>query len=183
MVDVLLYADLSLNEQFTDAELRAWFPKLAQWKIKLALEVGAIKEWGETGAETFRAEQPMWDRMQRLGGPIYAVAMDEPLSAARSLKKSDDYAVQETASFVTLVRRHDPQMLIGDIEPYPSVPLSDHLRWIDALQARLAQNHVRGLDFYRMDVDWLNFVVGNPGSWPEVVAVEHHCRARSCPSA
>jgi lycopene beta-cyclase len=38
---------------------------------------------------------------------------------------------------------------IGDIEPYPSIPLADHVAWIAALEKRLADLGVRGLDFYR----------------------------------
>ncbi len=81
-IDVLGYSDLNINKQFTDDQLRAWFPKLQQWGIKFALEVGALKPWGKTGEKTFNIERPMWDRVERLGGSIYAVAMDEPLCCA-----------------------------------------------------------------------------------------------------
>ena len=180
--DVLFYTDLNFQHQFTDEELRTWLPRLGPWHVKLALEVGAVKEWADTGQKTFTVEQPMWDRIQRLGGPICAVAMDEPLSCVRNLiKKPDDYAVQETANYVALVRQHYPRMLVGDIEPYPSVSLADHLKWIDALQQALAVRHVRGLDFYRLDVDWNNFVVANRGSWSEVRQIERHCREVGVP--
>lgn len=78
-IDVLMYADHRLNKQFTDAELRAWFAQLRQWKLKFALEVGAVKPWGTTGEKVFSVQRPQWDRVQRLGGQIYAIAMDEPL--------------------------------------------------------------------------------------------------------
>jgi hypothetical protein len=182
LVDVLLYADHQLNRQFTDDELRAYFTTLQTWKTKLALEVGAVKEWGITGTNTFTKQRPMWDRFQRLGGNIYAIAMDEPLLCVRhSLKKTDDYAVQETASFIALVRQHYPQVLIGDIETYPSTPFADHLWWIDALQKRLAEMNVRGLDFYRLDVNWVEFNVFGRGSWPEVKKLEQECRKRKLP--
>lgn len=181
-VDVLFYTDLNFHKQFTDAELRADFAEMKRWKIKLALEVGAIKEWGVTGEKTFAAERPLWERIQRLGGDISAVAMDEPLSCVRQrLKKPDDYAVQETANYIALVRKNFPQIQIGDIEPYPSIPLADQLPWIAALQKRLAERHVRGLDFYRLDVDWVNFTVGGHGSWPEVKQLERGCRAQGLP--
>ena len=35
-IDVLGYADLNINKQFSDDELRAWFPKLRHWGIKFA---------------------------------------------------------------------------------------------------------------------------------------------------
>lgn len=181
--DVLFYTDLNFQHQFSDDELRAWLPKLGQWHVKLALEVGAVKEWGVTGQKTFQAEQPLWERIQRLGGPIYAVAMDEPLSCVRQLiKKPDDYAVTETADYVARVRQRYPKMLVGDIEPYPSISLADHLKWIDALQGRLAQRHVRGLDFYRLDVDGNNLLVApSSGSWREVTQIERHCHETGLP--
>jgi hypothetical protein len=93
---------------------------MQQWKIKLAMEVGAIKEWGQTGEVTFSKERPMWERIQRLGGNIFAVALDEPLVCVRQhLKKPDDYGVEETANYVALVRRAYPRILIGDIETIP----------------------------------------------------------------
>ena len=182
LVDVLLYADHQLNRQFTDDELRAYFADLQKWQIKFSLEVGAVKEWGITGTNTFTKQRPMWDRFQRLGGNIYAIAMDEPLLCVRrSLKKSDDYAVQETACFIALVRKHYPNVLIGDIETYPSTPFADHLWWIDAVQKRLAEMKVRGLDFYRLDVNWVELNVFSRGSWPEVKKLEQECRKRKMP--
>jgi len=181
-VDVLMYADHWLHKQFTDDELRVWFSQLRQWRLKFALEVGAVKPWGTTGEKTFQVQRPMWDRFGRLGGEIHAIAMDEPLLCCRKhIHESDDYAVRETANFIALVRKHYPEMLIGDVETYPSIPLEDHFRWIDALEKRLAKLQVRGLDFYRLDVNWAEFVVFNRGSWPEVKKLEQHCRQRKLP--
>jgi hypothetical protein len=70
--------------------------------------------------------------------------------------------------------------LIGDIEAYPFAPLDDHFRWIEALQKRLAEMNVRGLDFYRVDVDWVHFIHGH-GSWSEVKRLEQYCRRRKLP--
>jgi hypothetical protein len=178
-VDVLGYADHALNSQFTDQELRAWLPELKRLGLKLGLEVGAVKPWGTTGSKTFETERLMWDRFQSLGGEIYAIAMDEPLVAVRDdLHESNEYAVEQTAQFILLVRQHYPNVLIGDIEPYPSFSPVQLIQFIDALQARLKQLHVKGLDFFRLDVDWMNFVVGNPGSWKQVKALEIECHQR-----
>jgi hypothetical protein len=155
---------------------------LGEWGVKLAMEVGAIKPWGQTGEKTFAIERPMWDRVERLGGRIYAIAMDEPLCCARKeLKKPDEYAVEETAAYIALVRKNYPEVLVGDIEPYPFIPLADQIAWIEALQKRLAERGVRGLDFYRLDVNWAEFVAFDRGSWPEVRKLEQFCRARKLP--
>jgi hypothetical protein len=183
VVDVLMYADHNLKRYFSDDELRPWLAQLRQWNIKFAMEVGAIKPWGITGEKCFAAERPNWERIERLGGKIYAIAMDEPLCCTRHvLHKSDDYAVQETANYIALVRKRFPDVLIGDIETYPAViPLADHFQWIESLQKRLAETKVRGLDFYRLDVDWVHFIVHDRGSWVEVKKLEEYCRQRKLP--
>lgn len=178
-VGMLGYADHQLNRQFADADLRSWFGQLRRWKLPLELEVGAVKEWGPTGEQTFRAEQPMWNRFLRLGAPLRSIAMDEPLCCVRSrLNKPDTYAVEETARFIERVRAGYPYLLIGDVEPYPFLTVEDVARWLDALQAELARRHLRGLDFFRLDVDWQNFAVGH-GNWMEVKRIEQLCRDRS----
>ncbi|MFT5130754.1 MAG: hypothetical protein ACI8W8_004385 [Rhodothermales bacterium] len=181
-IQVLQYADHRLDRQFSDDELRAWLPMLEKWGLKLALEVGAVKPWGQTGQQTFAIQRQKWDRFQALGGKIHAIALDEPLVCCRAhIKKPDAYALQETANFIALVRQHYPEILIGEIESYPFIPIADHLWWIDALQSKLAEMKVRGLDFYRLDVNWVNFLVQSEGNWRGVREIERACRQRKLP--
>jgi hypothetical protein len=112
---VFLFADHSLTA-VPDAELRSWFAQARAWHIRVALEVGAIKEWGPTAEATFGAEQPIWDRLSRLGADIASIAMDEPLTASRGLHKQDGYAVAQTALFIAKVHHADPSFAIGGIE-------------------------------------------------------------------
>ena len=180
--DVLFYTDLNLQRQFKDEELRVWFGKMREWNLKLAMEVGALKEWGLTGEKTFNAERKNWEHLQSLGANLYAIGMDEPLCCAREhIHQTDGYAMQETANYIALVREHFPQVLIGDIETYPSISIEDHKKWIAGLQKLLADRKVRGLDFYRLDVDWLRFTVQGKGGWQEVKTLEHYCRQRKLP--
>jgi hypothetical protein len=177
----ILYADHAFSD-FSDAELRVWFGQLAQWELKLELEVGGVKEWGVTGAGTFAGEKAAWERIERLGGRIASIAMDEPLCCVRfAMHKPDDYAVTETAKFIAVVRQAYPKMLIGDIEPYPSLSVEEHQRWIDALEQKLAATGVRGLDFYRIDPDWASFDLAGKGSWAGIRQIEHFCRTRKIP--
>jgi hypothetical protein len=181
VVGAVGYADHMLNRQFSDDELAAWLPRLQEWGLRLELEVGAVKEWGPTGEQAFAAEDPMWQRFERLGGRIGSIAMDEPLCCTRQLLgKPDEYAVEETARFIALVREHYPDVAIGDIEPCPYIPVPELMGWVDALERRLAEMGVRGLDFFRLDVDWLNYVRGN-GSWADVPKLEQYCRSRAIP--
>lgn len=182
LVDVLACTDLNLKRHFSDDELRGWFAMMRDWKLKMAMEVGAIKEWGKTGEACFKAERANWEHLQNLGANLYAIAMDEPLNCCRDhLKVPDDYAVEETANYIALVRTAFPDLLIGDIEGYPSIALADHQKWIEALNQKLAARGVRGLDFYRLDVDWLRFNVRGDGSWKEVHQLELWCRQRKLP--
>lgn len=179
---VLGYADHMLNRQYQDAELAAWLPKLTEWGLELGLEVGAVKPWGKTGRKVFEVQRPLWRRFERLGAKLGAVAMDEPLCAVRKdLKETDAYAVEQTAQFVAAVRAEFPAVRVGDIEPYPYLSLADHQAWLAALTPRLTELTGRGLDFYRVDVDWMHFVVGNRGSWREVKQLENWCRERRLP--
>jgi len=177
LTNALLYADWAFKD-FTDAELGNWFGQMRQWNIRLELEVGGVKEWGgKTGESTFNAQKPMWDRIQRLGGNINAVGMDEPLCCVReNIHKSDEYAIEQTADFIGLVRANYPNIMVGDIEPYPYLPLADHIKWINALQARLVEKHIRGLDFYRLDVNWIVFDLVGQGSWKEVKQLQDYCQ-------
>jgi hypothetical protein len=89
--------------------------------------------------------------------------------------------VDETAAYIALVRRAWPKILIGDIETYPSMSLADNIWWIDSLNGKLAEMNVRGLDFYRLDVNWAVFTVRNEGSWQEVKKLEQYCRSKKLP--
>jgi len=179
-VDVLGYADHLLNQQFTEAELRQWLPRLTGWGLKLGLEVGAVKPWAVTGRKAFAAQTPAWDRFQTFGGKIYALALDEPLVCAREeLKQPAAYAVRETVEFISAVRAKYPDLKIGDIEGYPSSSLADLTNWVGAVETGLKERGVRGLDFFRVDVDWCHFTIGGrlrPGNWPEVKDLEAFCR-------
>lgn len=181
-IDVLAYTDLNLQRHFKDEELRAWFATMREWRLKLAMEVGAVKPWGTTGEKTFNAERGNWEHLQALGAEIHAIAMDEPLCCVREhLHLPDEHGLRETANYIALVRQHFPKVLIGDIEPYPSISIEEHKQWIEGLQKRLAEMKVRGLDFYRLDVDWVRFNVQQKGSWKEVRQLELWCRQKGLP--
>jgi len=169
-----------------DATLRAWFQSLRAWNMTLELEVGAIKEWSAIGLRTFGIEAPMWQRFLDLGADISAVCMDGPLAAARRfLHQTDAYALRQTADFVGAVRKRFPAFAIGDIEPFPSFPLADHVSWLAGLSDALRQDGVAPLDFYRIDPDWVAFDWGaapsSGGAWNGVAQIQSLCRQKSIP--
>jgi hypothetical protein len=135
LIDVLFCTDLHTKKIFSDDdELRRIFTQMKAWKLKFGMEVGAIKPWGLTGADCFAKEKPLWDRVQKPGGEIYAIAMDEPLVCGRfHLKKSDEYVIEETANYIACVRTNFPNIRIGDIEVYPSISIADDSTWYTAI--------------------------------------------------
>jgi hypothetical protein len=120
----IIRADHSLA-RIGDQELTFWFQRMKDWQIKLELEVGAIKPWSLKGDKTYEAEDGMWQRLERLGAHISSIAMDGPLAMTlNNLHWPEQYAVDETVKFITLVREHYPTVQIGDIEPFPGLPRS-----------------------------------------------------------
>jgi hypothetical protein len=157
-IDGIGFPDQPLKTKFTDDERRAWFAQLARWHLKLSLEVGAIKEWGPTAAQSFPKGARTWDKLIADGARIDSLAMDEPFSFSRHFQQQTTaYAADQTARFVAFVRQRYPNILIGDIEPYPGIPAGDMLAFIDAVQEILHHWHLHGLDFFRVDVDWMHF--------------------------
>lgn len=179
LVDGLIHADHKFKE-ISDPELRACFAALSAWGKRLELEVGAIKEWSVKGEHTFALQRPTWDHVRALGGTFTSIAMDEPLAAARRLQLSEDEAVAETAAFVQAVRQSYPDLAVGDIEPFPSFAVTDHVRWLQRLNSALRGLNLRGLDFYRVDPDWAAFAAGHV-TWRDVRGIELACREQGLP--
>ena len=184
-IQTLSYGDWKVAYQFSDDQLRAWLPMIQQWGLRFVLETGSVKEWGPTGQECFNKDRRYWDRIISLGGKIDGLEMDESLTAVRrSIKKSDDYAADETANFVALVRKNYPNMTVGEVEPYPSISMADDIKWIDMLQSRLIAKTGRGMDSFRLDVNWVEFIHRKQkGNWSEVKQIEDACRSRHIPFA
>jgi hypothetical protein len=181
----LSYADHWLNSQFSDAELRAWLPLVAKWHLKFSLAVGALKPWGPTADRAFATDRRQWDRFIADGARIDSLAMDEPLSFTQvSTGQTIEFAADQTARFITLVRQNYPTIAIGDVEPYPGISERDLLSFIDEVQGHLRQWNVRGMDFFRLDVNWMLFRLGYPRArdgWPGVLNLEVQCHRRGIP--
>ena len=192
LVDVIGYADHDLNRLYSDAVLSHGFAVLNDIGLPLALEVGAIKEWSVTGAGTFAIQRQTWDKLIGLGATIVGIVLDEPLVAVHAHSQFNfvgdaeakfEYAVEETAEFIRLVRENYPHWFVADIEVYPHFTADYVIRWIDALEARLRAKGVRGQEFFRMDVDWNAFRPRNQymQHWEEVRRIEDHCRSIGLP--
>ena len=197
-IDTIGFAAHRLTQDYTNEEREAGFAKLQELGVSLALEVGAIKEFTLTGVNTFFAQTIMWQDLLEQGANIGGIVLDEPLVNVFNFPQHDhvgdaaakfEYAVEETAEFIKLVREHYPDWFIAGIEAFPFFNADFIIRWIDALEARLAAKGIRGQDFFRLDVDWnaLGVTYTNglkervniswEQGWREVKRIEDHCRS------
>ena len=189
-VGALLCTADGLNKQYPDdAELKTAMESLKKIGIPLELEVGALKEWAKTGEKTYLAQTKAWDRIIQSGGDVRWFTMDEPFVNSREYQKVSrennrdmEFAAEETVIFMELVRKNYPNILIGDVEGFPYFSADELIQWIDLLQAKLKAKGVRGLDFFRVDTDWMHFVSRNAeGDWRALQRIEHHCRRIGLP--
>ena len=194
LIDILGYADHRLSGHNSEGVLQECFAVMNRIGLQLGLEVGAVKEWGIDAEGTFNAQKPNWDRFIRLGANIGGIVMDEPLVAVmnsrqfshlESYEERFEFAVEETAEFIRMVRESYPTWFVADIEVYPHFDADFVIQWIDALEARLIEKGVRGQDFFRMDVDWnampRQTVAEWEHGWREIKRIEDHCRSIGLP--
>ena len=181
-VDVLGVVPWIVMAHFKDEELKAYAKQIESWGLKVGLECGAVKPHTPTGKGCYLVVKSQIDRLVSCGWKIYALAMDEPLQACRyDIKKPDSFTVDEVSEFIRLTRGSYPDLQIGDIEPWSGGVKStadDMLGYVDALQEKLKSLDVRGIDFFRLD---LNPLPGNGVSWVEVKKLEEGLRKRKIP--
>ena len=207
VIDIIGYADHVLNREYTRTQHEAGFAVMKEIGLPLALEVGAVKEWGRTGQATYTSQRRMWNNFTTRGATIAGIVMDEPLAAVYNHYATHftelipentpaakfEYAVEETAEFMRLVLEEYEDWFIACIEPFPWFSADYLIEWIDALEARLADKDVRGQEFFRLDVDWNAFgkyytnahgesryLTWEQG-WREVKRIEDHCRSIGLP--
>lgn len=94
------------------------------------------------------------DNVEDQGGRVGTLAMDEPYLGGQievegeTCGHSMEESAAATADFVRLVEGERPDLVIGDIEPYPHYSVAEMKDWIRELDA----NGVRPA-FFHLDVD------------------------------
>jgi hypothetical protein len=157
-----LHSSLKRNS-LLDLESVSAFEKLKDWGISLATEEGAIKEWDCTGIKAAQVTLTHIQNVRVAHGNIKLIAMDEPLvsgfgacklSLREIAKNTDRYANDVTRASGVDANSEAP--LIGDIEPYPSIPVTTLISWIEALSGTSTR-----LNFFHLDID-LNYLNAHP---------------------
>jgi hypothetical protein len=176
-------ADPIVGPNTYDALVRARaFRRLMQWRKKIAVEVGAVKEFYCTPdasgmrssiAGTVAAVQAI----ERAGGIVSYLAMDEPFVSGRA-RICGGPALEPTAdrvaTFVAGVRAARPAVQVGLIEAYP-------FSSADAIEAILTLLDSRGAKpaFLHMDVDW--HLSGREAFRRDMKRLQGYCGAQQIP--
>ncbi len=154
----------------SDEELKAVFADLKRRQIALAIEMGLLSGKDSTGRqvcgvgiEGFAAPdnaKVIANRIQKAGGELAYVAMDEPLWYAHhfSGKNACGWSMEDVARDivprVVALREKFPAVQIGDIEPVGTAQPAD---WVEEItQWTQVYRQVAGeqLSFFHADVAW-----------------------------
>ena len=163
-----------------DALVRAGaFRKLASWGKKIAIEVGAVKEFFCTPdasgmTDSIRQTIASVRAVEAAGGKVAYLAMDEPFVSGRAricggpaLEPTADRVAQYIAAVTAAV----PGVRIGLIEAYPFSSAA-------AIESMIALLEARGTPpaFLHMDVDW--HLSGGSAFERDMARLQTFCAAR-----
>jgi len=158
------------------------FRQLNEWGIAIGIEVGAVKEWGCNGNETFRVASTVIQNIKENGGTVAFVDMDEPYIGGELVAndQSCGYTMEQsangTARFVQLMNSSYPNILVGDTEPYPYFSVSELEQWIGALEDRDVT-----LAHFHLDVDMLQARSDNEDVFADLQTLSQFFQERHIP--
>ena len=131
----------NLRRGFLDAVA---FDRLAAWKLDLAVETSALKDWGCRA----HPHVTQLDTALRVAGRVDWIVLDEPRLGADACGLSVAEAAREVAGVVAAARRLAPRARVGLVEPWPALSVAQIGEWLDALAA-----HGATVEFLHLDVD------------------------------
>jgi hypothetical protein len=153
----------NLPGELTDSQWRQVFTDIARRGIALGIEWGPLPNTTcGAGVEGFEGTGAvvMAQKIQRLGGNLKYIAMDEPFYYANIYtgQNACQWTPQQIAAnavqSIAQVRTVFPEVIVGDIEPTPppGAPdwLSRYTAWLDAWNLAAG----RPLAFFHCDVNW-----------------------------
>jgi hypothetical protein len=158
------------------------FRKLRRWGIAIALELGAVKPFECSPRPWADYARQAITNVETNGGRVRYVAMDEPL-----LGGQDDFEGQScgftrrrgatvVARFLDRVTAAHPDVLVGDIEPYPRYAVAELRRWLVALSRAGATPA-----FFHLDVDMERVRVEGQDVAVDLAALRDVCERRGIP--
>lgn len=150
------------------------FSKLSEWNIQIAVEgiiiprgkfekirgkvvLTECKSRNKWINELIKINKSVIRNVHSNGGIIRYLALDEPFLKAYSLLKYDrnlscrynntNEIVDDVVKFIKQVQSNYPSVLIGDIEPYPSLSINQLKEWVAALESKEIS-----LSFFHLDI-------------------------------
>ncbi len=139
---------LTLN----DVEVNEMVTKVNQWGLDFEFETGAIKEWGgkkadDTFGVTFSTIQNLKATHNR---SVQYILMDEPFFAAKAFfatPMDTNDMVDVVAEYIGLIKQKDPNILVGDTEPFPAFSAQEFIGFL----ARYKERTGAHFDFVALD--------------------------------
>jgi len=142
-----------LDAEQSDSRLSYCFALMNWYGVELILEIEALKDWCDTGADCFWSRYDAIERFVDLGAPLGAFQLDEPLIGAEyhSMPMAD--AAAEVMDWISLARQHYPGVKVIDTEAYPHHSSGDLAAWMGHL-ATAATNASEALpEVFQIDHD------------------------------
>jgi hypothetical protein len=152
------------------------FRRLRSAGIATAIEVAAVKPAECTAEESIPYTLRAIENVAAAGGRVSYLAMDEPRVSAAACGQSTDDAAAQVADFVRRVRAAHPDVIVGDIEPYPLFSVAETQAWLDAVQAQGVT-----LGFLHLDVDRVHAARVSADVSGDVLSLSTLCRQRALP--
>ena len=152
------------------------FEKLDRWRIAVAVEAGAVKDWGCTAEATLPSIQRALQRIDTARGRVQFVAMDEPLLGGEECGQAMDSTAKEVSLYAAALRSARPALVVGDVEPYPRFDAARLVAWLDAVAAQGVK-----LGFFHLDVDRVRASVLAADVPADLATLQAACRARGIP--
>ncbi len=100
-------------------------------------------------------------KLKRAGGALQFIAMDEPLwfghyyNEKNACHSSIENVVDRVAANIREYQKVFPDVVIGDIEPFPSITMqpgweADYQRWLDLFRSKIG----KPMAYTYIDIDW-----------------------------
>lgn len=130
------------------------FSMLDNWDIDIAFEAGAVKEWDCNGSILLNQAINAINNVESTGSQVKYIALDEPYIGGQHIINGLTCALSMqqiaslTANYIQSINNQYPNIIIGDIEPYPRFSVDQIKDWIQELE-----NNGVNLAFFHLDVD------------------------------
>ncbi len=170
-----------------DSALPGILRALDSHNLGLGLEIGAANSYHETGCgsgvESYSDPGTANNVVQKLlnaGGKLSAILMDEPLwyghyyTGANACNSTIQDEARRAAVIVKIYTAAFPDLVVGDIEPFPALPLqstwqADYTSWAQAFYAATGSK----IAFLHADFDWTNPAMYHYTAYPSVAAMQY----------